>query len=55
MKLNTIINADCIHTMKNMDAAVEGGYKVLIIDSMMHEWKWLNEIHDKMPGNSFTN
>lgn len=38
-----------------IDAAVEGGYKVLIIDSLTHEWKWLNETHDKMPGNSFTN
>lgn len=35
--------------------AVEGGYKILIIDSLSHEWKWLNEEHDKMPGNSFTN
>lgn len=38
-----------------IDAAVKGGYKVLIIDSLTHEWKWLNETHDKMPGNSFTN
>lgn len=38
-----------------IDAAVDAGYKVLIIDSLTHEWKWLNETHDKMPGNSFTN
>ena len=41
--------------MQAIDMAVEGGYKVLIIDSMSHEWKWLNDTHDKMPGNSFTN
>lgn len=38
-----------------IDAAVDNGFKVLIIDSLSHEWKWLNEVHDKMPGNSFTN
>ena len=38
-----------------IDAAIEGGYKVLIIDSISHEWKTINDIHDKMPGNSFTN
>ena len=38
-----------------IDMAVEAGYKVLIIDSLSHEWKWLNDTHDKMPGNSFTN
>lgn len=38
-----------------IDEAVKAGYKVLIIDSMTHEWKWLNDIHDKMSGNSFTN
>ena len=41
--------------MQAIDMAVEGGYKALIIDSMSHEWKWLNDTHDKMPGNSFTN
>lgn len=35
--------------------AVDAGYKVLVIDSLSHEWKWLNDTHDKMPGNSFTN
>lgn len=38
-----------------IDQAINGGYKVLIIDSISHEWKTLNDIHDKMPGNSFTN
>lgn len=38
-----------------INAAVDNGFKVLIIDSLSHEWKWLNEVHDKMPGNSFTN
>lgn len=38
-----------------VDMAIKAGYKVLIIDSLSHEWKWLNETHDKMPGNSFTN
>lgn len=38
-----------------IDEAVNAGYKILIIDSMSHEWKWLNDVHDKMPGNSFTN
>lgn len=38
-----------------IDAAVDAGYKVLIIDSLSHEWKYLNDIHDKMPGNSFQN
>lgn len=41
--------------MKAIDAAVDAGYQVLIIDSTTHEWKWLNDVHDKMPGNSFTN
>lgn len=38
-----------------IEMAVKSGYKVLIIDSITHEWKTLNDIHDKMPGNSFTN
>lgn len=41
--------------MNAIDEAVNAGYKILIIDSMSHEWKWLNDTHDKMPGNSFTN
>ena len=46
---------ECEKYMNAIDEAVNAGYKVLIIDSMTHEWKWLNDIHDKMPGNSFTN
>ena len=38
-----------------IDEAVEAGYKVCIIDSMTHEWLWLTDTHDKMPGNSFQN
>lgn len=38
-----------------LDMAINNGYKVAIIDSMSHEWQWLNDVHDKMPGNSFTN
>lgn len=38
-----------------IDEAVDAGYKVLIIDSLTHEWLWLNDLHDKMPGNSFQN
>lgn len=38
-----------------IDEAINAGYKVLIIDSLSHEWQTINDIHDKMPGNSFTN
>lgn len=38
-----------------IDEAVAGGYKVLCIDSLTHEWAYLNDVHSKMPGNSFTN
>ena len=38
-----------------IDAALDAGYKVIIIDSLSHEWACINDIHDKMPGNSFTN
>lgn len=38
-----------------IDDAIDGGYKVLIIDSISPEWQWLNDQHDKMTGNSFTN
>ena len=39
----------------NINEAVDAGYKVIIIDGLSAEWKWLNDVHDKMPGNSFTN
>lgn len=38
-----------------LDEAIEGGYKVVIIDQISSEWQWLNDQHDKMPGNSFQN
>jgi hypothetical protein len=38
-----------------IDTAIDAGYKVCIIDGLSAEWKWLNDTHDKMPGNSFTN
>lgn len=38
-----------------IDVAVQAGFKVIIIDSLSAEWKWLNDVHDNMPGNSFTN
>ena len=46
---------ECEKYMAAIDEAIDAGYKVLIIDSLTHEWKWLNDVHDKMPGNSFTN
>jgi len=41
--------------MSAIDDAINGGYKVLIVDSLTHEWKYLNDVHDAMPGNSYTN
>jgi hypothetical protein len=41
--------------MEAIDSAIDGGYKVLIVDSLTHEWKYLNDVHDAMPGNSYTN
>lgn len=38
-----------------IEEAVKAGYKVLVIDSITHEWLELNRIHDRMSGNSFTN
>ena len=38
-----------------IEAAVDGGYKVLIIDSSTHEWDYCLDVHNKMPGNSYTN
>lgn len=37
-----------------INEAVDAGYKVIIVDSLTHEWKFMNDLHDKMPGNSFT-
>lgn len=39
-----------------IDEAIDAGYKVLIIDSMTHEWSGKGgclEIHSKIPGNSY--
>lgn len=38
-----------------IDMAVDAGYKVLIIDGTSNEWAYCNDVHDKMPGNSYTN
>lgn len=49
---------DPFSTEKYIDAineAIDAGYKVILIDGLSAEWKWINDTHDKMPGNSFTN
>lgn len=38
-----------------INEAIDAGYKVIIIDGLSGEWKYINDLHDKMPGNSFTN
>lgn len=41
-----------------IDEAIDAGYKILVIDSLSHEWSGkggLLEIHSKMSGNSYTN
>lgn len=38
-----------------INAAVAAGYKILIIDSISHEWNYCVDTVNKMPGNSFTN
>jgi flagellar biosynthesis GTPase FlhF len=38
-----------------IDEAIDGGYNVLIIDSMTHEWDFCLDVHSKMPGNTYTN
>lgn len=35
-----------------IDMAIDSGYKVLVIDSLSHEWIWCNEIVNSMPGTS---
>ena len=40
-----------------IDVAIKSGYKVLIVDSLTHEWSGKGgclEIHSKIPGNSYT-
>lgn len=38
-----------------MKMAEDNGYTVCIIDSTSHEWEFCLTVHDKMPGNSYTN
>lgn len=38
-----------------IEAAVDGGYHVIVIDGITPEWDWCNATHDAMSGNSFTN
>ena len=38
-----------------INAAVDAGYLILLIDGISPEWNWCNTTHDAMPGNSFTN
>lgn len=38
-----------------IDAAVDAGYKILVIDSISHEWQYCLDVHNNMPGNSYTN
>lgn len=38
-----------------INEAIDAGYKIIIIDSLSHEWQWITDTHSKMPGNSFTN
>lgn len=40
-----------------IEDAINGGYKILVIDSITHEWSGKGgclEIHSKIPGNSYT-
>ena len=38
-----------------IEDAIDGGYVVLIVDSISHEWDYCLDVHSKMPGNSYTN
>lgn len=38
-----------------INEALNAGYKVIVIDGLSAEWAWMNDVHSKMPGNSFTN
>lgn len=33
-----------------IDSAINEGYKIIVIDSLSLEWKYLNDVHDNMPG-----
>ena len=41
--------------IKAMEVCEEAGMKVIIIDSISHEWDELLDFHSKLAGNSFTN
>lgn len=41
--------------MDAIDEAISAGYKILVIDSISHEWIWCNETVNAMPGNSWAN
>lgn len=41
--------------IKAIDEAIDSGYKLIIIDSLSHCWQFINDVHSKMPGNSFQN
>lgn len=34
---------------------IDAGYRVIVIDGLSNEWKYLNDMHSKVPGNSYTN
>lgn len=38
-----------------IDSAINSGYKVIVIDSLSHEWLWCNDQVNNMQGNSFQN
>lgn len=48
-------NYECKTYEEAINAAVNAGYKVIVIDSLTHAWAELNRIHDSMTGNSFQN
>ena len=33
-----------------IQAAIDAGYRTIIVDSISHEWMWCNETVNKMPG-----
>lgn len=37
-----------------IDAALNSGYKIIIVDSITHEWNTLLQEKERMPGNDFT-
>lgn len=41
--------------MAAITEAVDAGYKVLVIDGLSNEWDYCLDVHNKMPGNSYTN